>query len=59
MRRKKSRAHSRASANERKYLDRAILRLTRQFCTTAWECKLSDQHLRELIGLVAARRRVP
>jgi hypothetical protein len=57
--RRKTAAQKRSSALERKYLDRAVLRLTRTFCTTSWETKVSEQQLRELIGLVAARRRVP
>jgi hypothetical protein len=55
---KKTSAQRRATANERKYLDRAILRLTRTFSVSAWECKLSDQQVRELVGLIQARRRV-
>lgn len=57
--RRKSRVAKKSSAAERKYLDRALLRLTRTFCTSAWECKITNQQLRELIGLIAARRRVP
>jgi hypothetical protein len=54
---RKTSAQKRASANERKYIDRAILRLTRTFyCGSD---KLSEPEFRELMGLVLARRRVP
>jgi hypothetical protein len=46
----------RANARERKALDRAILRLTRTFFTGRDELDRAEQ--RELLGLVAARRRV-
>jgi hypothetical protein len=54
---RKTQAQKRASALERKYLDRAILRLTRTFYTGRDTIDASDQ--RELLGLVLARRRVP
>ncbi len=57
--RRKSAREKRSSAQERKYLDRAILRLTRTFSVSPWEAKLTEQQLRELVGLVQARRRVP
>lgn len=56
MRAKKSKAQKRKHALERKYLDRAILRLTRTFWDGMEELDASQQ--RELIGLVKARRRV-
>lgn len=53
----KTQAQKRAGALERKYLDRATLRLTRTFCERS--DKLDDDQQRELLGLVRARRRVP
>lgn len=46
----------RSNARERKALDRAILRLTRTFY--AGQSALTEREQRELLGLVAARRRV-
>jgi hypothetical protein len=46
----------RSNARERKALDRAILRLTRTFYQG--QSTLDEQEQRELLGLVAARRRV-
>lgn len=54
---RKTKSQRRASALERRYLDRAILRLTRTFWDAAES--LTDSHQRELLGLVKARRRVP
>lgn len=59
MRKRKSHREKRSSALERRYLDRAILRLCSCFQITAWEVKLADQDVRELFGLIRARRRVP
>jgi hypothetical protein len=46
----------RANARERKVLDRAILRFTRSLFLS--QDLLTDREQRELLGLVAARRRV-
>jgi hypothetical protein len=46
----------RSNARERKALDRAILRLTKTFY--CGQSTLGEQEQRELLGLVAARRRV-
>lgn len=54
---RKTPAQRRASARERKYLDRALLRLTRTLYTGRDTLEQSEQ--RELLGLVMARRRVP
>ena len=56
MSRKQTQHKKRANARERKSLDRAILRLTRTFFTG--QSALTDWEQRELLGLVAARRRV-
>lgn len=58
MSKRKTTAQKRASANERKYLDRAILRLTRTFWSHE-RTPLGESDQRELLGLVLARRRVP
>ena len=57
VKRVKTQAQKRAGALERRYLDRAILRLCRTFCEHA--DKLNDAEQREVLGLVRARRRVP
>lgn len=56
MKTRKTKAQRRRGSLERRYIDRAILRLTRTF----WEGQgsLSDGEQRELLGLVQARRRV-
>lgn len=54
---KKTAAQKRASALERKYIDRAILRLVRSFGDHS--DKLNDSEQREVLGLARARRRVP
>lgn len=54
---RKTSTQKRASATERKYLDRALLRLTRTFYERA--NALSETEFRELMGLIMARRRVP
>jgi hypothetical protein len=56
---KKTSAQKRAGAQERKYIDRAILRLTRTFHNAENAKSLSESEHRELMGLVMARRRVP
>lgn len=56
MSRRQTAHRKRANARERKALDRAILRLTRTFYEG--QSTLADSDQRELLGLVAARRRV-
>lgn len=56
MSRRQTTHRRRANARERKALDRAILRLTKTFYHG--QSTLSDIEQRELLGLVAARRRV-
>lgn len=56
MSRRQTAHRKRANARERKALDRAILRLTRNFYDGKSE--LSAREQQELLGLVAARRRV-
>lgn len=57
MKTKKTAAQKRAGALERKYIDRAILRLVRTFGEHS--DKLNDGEHREILGLARARRRVP
>lgn len=56
MSRRQTAHRKRANARERKALDRAILRLTRTLFISADHLDAREQ--RELLGLVAARRRV-
>jgi hypothetical protein len=57
MKPKKTAAQKRAGALERKYIDRAILRLVRTLAEHT--DKLTDAEHREILGLARARRRVP